>query len=112
MTSGFFGCSSGAREPLPSVAVSDLGVGGFDTGGEVGSASRAGVFKSFVDFDGAGISERRFISVPGVGGDAKSLYELSVILGIFHGNLLKDIQQKMIARDQMSVGCGSYFLSS
>ena len=50
--------------------------------------------------------------VPGVGGDTKSLYELSVTRGCFHGNLLSDIQQKMIANDQISVGWGSYFRSS
>lgn len=48
----------------------------------------------------------------GDGGEANSLKELSVILGIFHGNLRKDMQQKMIARDQISAGCGSYLFSS
>ena len=51
---------------------------------ESGTASRAGVSKSLVDFDGE--SDILLISVPGVGGDAKSLYELSVIRGIFQGN--------------------------
>jgi hypothetical protein len=44
------------------------------------------------------------MSVPGVGGDAKSLYELSVIRGIFHGNRRSDMQQKIIASDQISAG--------
>ena len=46
--------------------------------------------------------------VPGVGGEMKSLYELSVMRGAFHGNLLSDMQANIIARDQISVGCGSY----
>jgi hypothetical protein len=33
---------------------------------------------------------------------------LSDIRGAFHGNRRKVMQQKMIASDQMSVGCGSY----
>jgi hypothetical protein len=77
-----------------------------------GTSSLAGVFKSVVDFDGTGVSDIRFISVPGEGGEAKSLYELSVMRGIFHGNLLNDMQQKIIARDQISAGRGSYFRSS
>ena len=48
----------------------------------------------------------------GEGGDAKSLYELSVKRGFFQGNLLNDMQQNMMARDHMSAGCGSYFRSS
>jgi hypothetical protein len=50
--------------------------------------------------------------VPGVGGDAKSLYELSVMRGIFQGKRRRDMQQKMIASDQISVGWGSYLRSS
>lgn len=53
-----------------------------------------------------------FGSCPGVGSDAKSLYELSVILGTFQGNLRKDMQQKMMASDQMSTAEGSYLRSS
>jgi hypothetical protein len=50
--------------------------------------------------------------VPGVGGAANSLYELSINRGCFHGNRRNDMQQKMIANDQMSVAVGSYFFSS
>lgn len=77
-----------------------------------GIESLSGVSKSVVDFDGTGASDNLFISVPGDGAAAKSLYELSVMRGIFHGKRLRDIQQNIIARDQISVGCGSYFLSS
>ena len=45
---------------------------------------------------------------PSLGGETKSLYELSETRGAFHGNRRSVIQQNMIARDQMSVGCGSY----
>jgi hypothetical protein len=106
ITSGFLS-ASGACPVAPFVGVySAFGVGAFESV----TASRAGVSKSVVDFDGA--SEILLISVPGVGGDAKSLYELSVILGIFHGNRRRDMQQNMIASDQISGGCGSYFRSS
>jgi len=50
--------------------------------------------------------------VPGVGGETNSLYELSTSRGCFQGNLRSVMQQKMIARDQMSVAVGSYFFSS
>ena len=50
--------------------------------------------------------------VLGLGAEMKSLNELSDTLGAFHGNLRSDMHAKMIAKDQMSVGCGSYFLSS
>ena len=50
-------------------ACSVLGVVGFDC--ESGTASRAGVSKSLVDLDGE--SDILLMSVPGVGGDAKSL---------------------------------------
>lgn len=106
ITSGFF---SGSVAPLPFVSgVSVLGIVAF----EPGIASRSGVSKSVVDLDGAGVSEPLRISVPGVGGAAKSLYELSVMRGSFQGNLRSDIQQKMMASDQISAGWGSYFLSS
>lgn len=54
----------------------------------------------------------RLLSLVSVGDDAKSLYELSVIRGIFQGKRRRDMQQNMIARDQISAGRGSYFLSS
>lgn len=98
ITSGFF--SAGAA-PFP-FAVDP--VVDFEFAGESVTASLAGVSRSVVDLDGAGVSESLLISVPGLGGDAKSLYELSVIRGIFHGNRLNDIQQKMMARDQISAG--------
>ena len=104
MTSGFL---SPSVVPFPFGACSDFMVVGE---GLSGTASRAGVFKSVIDLDGA--SECLLISVPGVGGEAKSLYELSVMRGIFHGNRRNDMQQKMIASDQISAGCGSYFRSS
>lgn len=50
--------------------------------------------------------------VPGVGGETKSLNELSVTRGCFHGNRRRVMQQKMIANDHMSVAVGSYFRSS
>lgn len=80
--------------------------GFLDAGLEAASASRAAVFGiSFSDLDmpPPGLSPLR-ISVPGDGGDANNLYELSVILGIFQGNLRNDMQQNMIANDQISVG--------
>jgi len=98
ITSGFF--SAGA-EPFPFAADP---VVGFEAAVESETASLAGVSRSVVDLDGAGVSEILLMSVPGVGADAKSLYELSVIRGIFHGNRLNDIQQNMMARDQISAG--------
>lgn len=95
MTSGL----TGAIEPFEVF----IGISGFGAEVDSGTASLAGTSRSFVDLDGTG-SDNRLISVPGVGGDANSLYELSVILGIFQGNLLNDMQQKMIARDQISAG--------
>ena len=50
--------------------------------------------------------------VPAVGEDTKSLYELSVVRGSFHGNRRSVMHAKMIAIDQMSVGWGSYLLCS
>lgn len=41
-------------------------------------------------------------SWPGVGLAANSLYELSVMRGIFQGKRRRVMQQKMMARDQMS----------
>ena len=96
ITSGF----TGAIAPFEVF----MGISGFGAGFDSGIASLAGTSKSFVDLDGAGVSDNRLISVPGVGGDANSLYELSVILGIFQGNLRNDMQQKIIARDQISAG--------
>ncbi len=69
-----------------------------------GSASLATVSgRSPVDFEGTGSDTLR-TPVPGVGGDANSLYELSVMRGIFQGNRRNAMQQKMIAKDQISVG--------
>jgi hypothetical protein len=86
MTSGF----TGASAPLEVfMGTSAFGGVGFDSG----TASLAGVSKSLVDLDGAGVSDNLRRSVPGVGGEANNLYELSVILGIFQGNLRNDIQQ-------------------
>lgn len=45
---------------------------------------------------------------PSLGGDTNNLYELSDTLGAFHGNRRNVMQQKMMASDQISVGCGSY----
>ena len=50
--------------------------------------------------------------VPVVGVDTKSLYDVSVVLGTFHGNRRRVMQANMIAIGQMSVGCGSYLLWS
>ena len=41
---------------------------------------------------------------PSLGGETKSLYELSETRGAFHGNRRSVIQQNMMASDQMSVG--------
>lgn len=41
---------------------------------------------------------------PSLGGETKSLYELSETRGAFHGNRRRVMQQKMMARDQISVG--------
>ena len=68
MTSGFFSTSEFPLGPIEG-ACSVLGVVGFDC--ESGTASRAGVSKSLVDLDGE--SDILLMSVPGVGGDAKSL---------------------------------------
>lgn len=46
---------------------------------------------------------------PSLGGETKSLYELSEIRGAFQGKRRNVMQQKMMANDQISVGCGSYF---
>jgi len=91
---------------------SSTGSTGLAAGSELGTASLAGVSRSFVDLEGAASPEILLISAGGVGGDANNLYELSVIRGIFQGNLRSDMQQKIIARDQISAGCGSYFRSS
>jgi hypothetical protein len=45
---------------------------------------------------------------PSLGGETKSLYELSESRGAFHGNRRSVMQQNMMASDQISVGCGSY----
>lgn len=91
MTSGFFSAvvPFDPFDPLAGGLCSVLGVVGLDE--TSGMASLAGVSRSVVDLDGT--SDDPLISVPGVGEDAKSLYELSVIRGIFHGNLRNDIQQ-------------------
>ncbi len=68
MTSGFLSTSEAPLAPV-AAAFSVFGVVGFDC--ESGTASRAGMSKSFVDFDGE--SDILLMSVPGVGGDAKSL---------------------------------------
>ncbi len=110
MTSGFFS-PSGAAVADPFVApFAAFGVSGIDDA--AGTASLAGVSKSFVDLEGTGWSDSLFMSVPGVGGEAKSLYEFSVMRGIFQGNRRNDMQQNMMANDQISAGWGSYFLSS
>jgi len=68
----------------------------------------------FTDFDEFSDSVLVIVgeALIGDGGDAKSLYELSVTRGFFQGNLLNDMQQNMMASDQISAGCGSYFRSS
>lgn len=43
-------------------------------------------------------------SVPGVGVDMKSLKELSVVRGAFHGNRRSDMHANIMASDQMSAG--------
>lgn len=47
----------------------------------------------------------------GSGSDEKSLKELSDCRGAFQGNRRSVIQQKIMARDQISAGCGSYLIS-
>jgi hypothetical protein len=49
---------------------------------------------------------------PSLGGDMKSLYELSDTRGAFHGKRRNVMQQKMIASDHTSVGWGSYLDTS
>ena len=100
MTSGFFS--------PPSVDARDaslLDSGWYRVSCSVsGSTSLATVCSmSLVDLECAGSDILR-ISVPGVGGDANNLYELSVMRGIFHGNRRKDMQQKIMANDQISQG--------
>ena len=71
MISGFFSASGAAPfDPLAG-ACSDLGVVGAEPDFASGTASLAGVSRSVVDLDGA--SDILLMSVPGVGGDAKSL---------------------------------------
>ena len=76
------------------------------------SSSVVESFPPFSDLDNFSASEVVGGALMGEGGDAKSLYELSVIRGFFQGNLRSDMQQKMMASDQISAGCGSYFRSS
>jgi hypothetical protein len=108
ITSGFFSPSAEVEVPFEAPLCGGATKGDFLLSGSEGFgvlstiASLAGVFKSLVDLEGT--SDILLISVPGVGVEAKSLYELSVIRGIFHGNLLNDIQQKIMASDQMSAG--------
>jgi hypothetical protein len=100
ITSGFFSAPSSEALPAPSCDSEWCLVSCPDSA----SASLAtACCTSPVDLEGAG-SEILRISVPGVGGEAKSLYELSVMRGIFHGNRRNDMQQKMIASDQISAG--------
>jgi hypothetical protein len=47
----------------------------------------------------------------GSGGEENNRNELSDWRGAFQGNRLKVMQQKMIASDHISAGCGSYFNS-
>lgn len=110
MTSGLFSASDAAPFDPFVGGCSDLGVAGADPDCPSGTESLAGVSKSVVDLEGT--SDVLLMSVPGVGGDAKSLYELSVNRGIFQGKRRNDMQQKIIASDQISGGCGSYFRSS
>lgn len=70
------------------------------------SSAKAGV-SSIADFERS-LTVASAYGVPGVGGEMKSLYELSVTRGAFHGNLRSDMQAKIMAKDQTSVGCGSY----
>lgn len=73
ITSGFLS-ASGAAPFAPFVGANSVfGVVGFECECECESAmaSRAGVSRSLVDLDGE--SEILLMSVPGVGGDAKSL---------------------------------------
>lgn len=51
-------------------------------------------------------------SWPGVGLAANSLYELSVMRGIFQGKRRKVMQQKMMASDQMSTSSALYSFES
>lgn len=41
---------------------------------------------------------------PSLGGETKSLYELSETRGAFHGKRRNVMQQNIMANDQMSVG--------
>lgn len=76
-----------------------------------GKKSLAGVsLSALVDLFGGSTS---FLgSCPGVGSDAKSLYELSVVRGTFHGKRRSVMQQYIMAKDQISTAVGSYLRSS
>ena len=79
-------------------------------GAELRCASSS-IYASFIDF-GLPSEARLAIAsadgVPGVGGEMKSLKELSVTLGAFQGNLRSDMHANMMAKDHTSAGCGSY----
>ena len=108
MTSGFFSTSVGAVLAAAVAAGCSVLV---ETAELSGTVALSGALRSEVDLDCAGSGDF-VISVPGVGAEAKSLYELSVMRGIFQGNRRRDMQQKMIASDQISAGWGSYLRSS
>ena len=55
--------------------------------------------------------ERACVCCNSSGFEQNSLKDLSDSRGAFHGNRLSDMQQKMIARDQISAGCGTYLIS-
>lgn len=81
-------------------------------GAELRHESSEPGFKDVSDLDRPSETLREPISegvVPGVGADANSLKELSVRRGAFQGKRRRDMQAKITAKDQMSVGCGSYF---
>lgn len=75
ITSAFLsGAGAAAVVPLLFAVDSPFGAGEVSgIGFGVGTASLEGVPKSVVDFDGAGVSDNLFMSVPGDGGEAKSL---------------------------------------
>lgn len=112
MTSGFFSvvalAASGAAFSADASAAAALEASGDLPSRLLEAAMMRAISVSDFDFDV--ISGRP--SVLSEGGEAKRRYELSVMRGIFQGKRRRDMQQKMMARDQMSAGWGSYLRSS
>lgn len=106
MTSGLGGSSRGPGScglPSTSMDCSAWPGGSLVFGAELRRSSATAGVMSAADL-GLSLIVPSGPGVPGEGGDMKSLKELSVTRGAFHGNRRSDMQAKIIARDHMSVG--------